>query len=1170
MKKIMSLILAVLLVLSLCPLTALADEITSTDGDWEYRVIYEENEKRYGELTAYKGDQKVETLILPAEIDGVQIVGITGSSPTYAINGIINQQIKRIIIPEGYKYLKEGSFHTINKNWVDFCLPSSLEFIGYTAFYQTNINSINLPEGLKAISSSAFLGSSFNDRSIVLPESLEYIGNKAFSSGKVDSVHIGEKAKLSNGLYYSFPAGTSETSDWNNENYNFSPFADAKQITVDKNNTNFKVVDNALYTYDMETLLNILGNAESNMGSYTLPDTVRKIDRNAFRGKIFDWVFLGKLLECIPSHAFETSEISTLLFANGCRIKSIDSEAFKGSVIKEMPIIPMSVTTIDSKAFQSADVSDISFEKGSRLNYIGREAFSFIKTDNIDLSNCHCLTELEDNTFKSNSIKTVNLKNTHIKYLDNNFIDCRNLTKVVLSRHTTHINNSFINCPKLENINMDNVIMITSKNNDTEIYVLEQFNSCSNEEIGDGIYNGFCYYEYQDSISIIGYSGDEKNNLSIPDTINDKPVTEISEYAFNNAGLTGTLEIPSTVITLAEGALQENNISELVLNEGLVFIDIQAINELPITELRLPDSVEFVAENHLPELKNLYIGASCINADKIVHAMDYHYQTGEVSNIENFIVSKDNPYYASFDGVLYNKDFSELIQYPCNNANESYAVPETVEILGEKAFWYVKELKKVTVTKNVALVDFSTFFNQESIETVVFTENHKLKSLNRTFINNKGIKTVIMDENMALEGMFSTFRNSYIERITLPKSIRYLAYTFDFTPLSEVTFSEGIETIGEGAFSCTLLSNIELPNSLKSIQGYAFERCELKSIDLNNVRSLGECAFSYCQSLTSIDLTGVRYDNSEKKNTFLGCDNLKKFYFTKEEKEEYIAENEFQGNEILETVVIGNGITQIREKAFADCTNLETALIASGVETIDDTAFDNCEKLTILCEVNSPAMLFAKRNDISYQTFVIAPIPDQAHTGKAIKPALNVSQGGNPLTVNKDYKATYTNNINIGKAKVSVVGLGDYSIFGATANFNIVHKHKFTKTTVKPTYAKAGYTKYTCSCGYSYKTDSKPKLTVPATSIKKLTKGKTTITVSFKKVKNVSGYQIEYSKNKSFKSSKKIKVSAEKSSAKLKKLSSKKKYYVRIRAYKKSGGKTYYSSWSSAKSTKTK
>jgi len=37
-----------------------------------------------------------------------------------------------------------------------------------------------------------------------------------------------------------------------------------------------------------------------------------------------------------------------------------------------------------------------------------------------------------------------------------------------------------------------------------------------------------------------------------------------------------------------------------------------------------------------------------------------------------------------------------------------------------------------------------------------------------------------------------------------------------------------------------------------------------------------------------------------------------------------------------------------------------------------------------------------------------------------------------------------------------------------------------------------------------------------------------------------------------------------------KKLSSKKKYYVRIRAYKKSGGKTYYSSWSSAKSIKTK
>ena len=40
--------------------------------------------------------------------------------------------------------------------------------------------------------------------------------------------------------------------------------------------------------------------------------------------------------------------------------------------------------------------------------------------------------------------------------------------------------------------------------------------------------------------------------------------------------------------------------------------------------------------------------------------------------------------------------------------------------------------------------------------------------------------------------------------------------------------------------------------------------------------------------------------------------------------------------------------------------------------------------------------------------------------------------------VDKDYSAVYSNNINVGVAMVAVAGLGDYSIFGTTAKFNIV------------------------------------------------------------------------------------------------------------------------------------
>lgn len=71
--------------------------------------------------------------------------------------------------------------------------------------------------------------------------------------------------------------------------------------------------------------------------------------------------------------------------------------------------------------------------------------------------------------------------------------------------------------------------------------------------------------------------------------------------------------------------------------------------------------------------------------------------------------------------------------------------------------------------------------------------------------------------------------------------------------------------------------------------------------------------------------------------------------------------------------------------------------------------------------------------------------------------------------------------------------------------------------------------------------------------------------------KRISGYQVQYSEKPNFSKSKIKKVSGyKKTSVTIKKLKSKKKYYVRIRTILKSGGKTYYSNWSGCKSVKAK
>lgn len=97
---------------------------------------------------------------------------------------------------------------------------------------------------------------------------------------------------------------------------------------------------------------------------------------------------------------------------------------------------------------------------------------------------------------------------------------------------------------------------------------------------------------------------------------------------------------------------------------------------------------------------------------------------------------------------------------------------------------------------------------------------------------------------------------------------------------------------------------------------------------------------------------------------------------------------------------------------------------------------------------------------------------------------------------------------------------------------------------------------------------SKPK----STSIKKLANGKKSFTVTWAKVSGVKGYQIQYSTDKKFKNNNKsVTVNKQKTTkTTVKKLKSKKTYFLRVRTYKTVNGKKVYSSWSKVKSIKTK
>ncbi len=98
------------------------------------------------------------------------------------------------------------------------------------------------------------------------------------------------------------------------------------------------------------------------------------------------------------------------------------------------------------------------------------------------------------------------------------------------------------------------------------------------------------------------------------------------------------------------------------------------------------------------------------------------------------------------------------------------------------------------------------------------------------------------------------------------------------------------------------------------------------------------------------------------------------------------------------------------------------------------------------------------------------------------------------------------------------------------------------------------------------------KIVPKATKLTKVTAARKGFTAKWnKQTAQTTGYQLQYSTKKSFKNAKTVTVTSNKTvSKKIGKLKAKKTYYVRVRTYKTVKGKKYCSSWSTAKSVKTK
>lgn len=184
------------------------------------------------------------------------------------------------------------------------------------------------------------------------------------------------------------------------------------------------------------------------------------------------------------------------------------------------------------------------------------------------------------------------------------------------------------------------------------------------------------------------------------------------------------------------------------------------------------------------------------------------------------------------------------------------------------------------------------------------------------------------------------------------------------------------------------------------------------------------------------------------------------------------------------------------------------------------------------------------------------------NTGKTV--TIKGTDGTKFVTGDSDYTITvtaYSTTANLSKASTTS-NWDDYKVEQKTNTTEEV-----TSTPVS-TPASTSSVETTKESATSTPATSTSSVSVKKTKIRKAkrSKNKKTMTVSFKKISGVGGYQIRYSTSKGFKKSKG--KYSKSTTMKLKNLSIKKSYYIKVRCYVVQDGKTYYSKWSTTKRIK--
>lgn len=184
--------------------------------------------------------------------------------------------------------------------------------------------------------------------------------------------------------------------------------------------------------------------------------------------------------------------------------------------------------------------------------------------------------------------------------------------------------------------------------------------------------------------AITRYTG-SSDAVTIPGTIDGLRITSIGTRTFWANPTVASVTIPDTVTNIGAEAFSavdsHSSLTNVVIGNGVIAIGHGAFHFCDkLTSIRIPQNVTGIGPLAF----------------------------GGCFGLKSIIVDSNNAAYCSLDGVLFNKNQTELVQYPAGKTG-NYTIPNTVTDIADYALWNCPKLTGITIPEGVTTIKKEAF-----------------------------------------------------------------------------------------------------------------------------------------------------------------------------------------------------------------------------------------------------------------------------------------------------------------------------------------------------------------------------------------------------------------------------------------------------------------------------